>query len=163
VHDVRCLREELYFEGGGVTRCAASFQTCSKLRYVHFEGCVQLGDDVVLAIARSCPLLRVVGFLKFALTDDAVVKLAESCPGLQEVDFRDTAVGDTGLTALATRCSGLQSLNLQRCPNISLHGVRALAERCSNLTSLYLPEQFSEQPLLKLEASGARVLVVRTG
>jgi hypothetical protein len=74
------------------------------------------------------------------------VKLAEGCPGLQEVDFRDTAVGDTGLIALAAHCSGLQSLNLQRCPNISLHGVRALAERCSNLISLYLPKQFSEQP-----------------
>jgi hypothetical protein len=47
------------------------FKPGSKLRYVHFEGCVQLGDDVVLAIAQCCTLLRVVGFLKFALTDHA--------------------------------------------------------------------------------------------
>jgi hypothetical protein len=90
-------------------------------------------------------------------------RMAVSCPGLQEVDLRDTAVGDMGLRALATHCSGLQSLNLQRCPNISLHGVRALAERCSNLTSLYLPKQFSDQPLPNLKAPGARVLVVKTG
>jgi hypothetical protein len=161
------LIEELCFEGGGDTPTSAGvlqvFKPGSTLRCVHFEGCPQLGDEVVLVIAQSCPLLRVVGFLKFALTDHAVAKLAESCPGLQEVDLRDTAVGDEGLTSLATHCSGLQSVNLQRCPNISLHGVRALAERCSNLTSLYLPKQFSDQPLPKLKAPGARVLVVRTG
>jgi hypothetical protein len=137
------------------------FKPGSRLREVWFESYPLLGDEVLLAMAKHCPLLRVVVCNKFALTDDTVVQLAEGCPDLVKVDLTGTKVGDIGVTALATCCRGLQVLCLFLCPLVTLEGVRALAENSHHLTALTLPPAFEFKPLPALKAAGAEILFSR--
>jgi hypothetical protein len=131
----------------------------NRLRRVRLSGCTELGDEVILAFAEHCPLLRVMVCAELGLSDDAVVQLAQGCPELMLVDLKGTSVGDAGVTALATHCSGLRYLNLTACSNVTMHGVRALSEHCRNLTTLFLPSHLQTESLPGLKAPGAKVVV----
>jgi hypothetical protein len=122
--------------------CVLVSGLASSLRCVDLDTCPLLSDDVVLAIAKHCPLLE-----KFECTMDvsnaAVVKLAKGCPVLHHVYLYGTNVGDTGVTALATHCTQLQQLYLYCCPKVTMKGVRVVARQCQLLTQLGLPTHFS--------------------
>jgi hypothetical protein len=131
----------------------------SNLRSVRFDGCPQLSDDAVLAIAEHCPLLERVAFTA-SVSDAAVVKLAESCAELRYVYLNKTQVGDAGLTALATHLVRLEQLYLYDSPHVTMRGVRALAKHCRRLTHLGLPRQLSGKRKLVEKLVGKTLGVV---
>jgi hypothetical protein len=157
------LLEELgvVSEGNGATSAGIMqlLKPGNRLRRIRLSGCTELGDEVILAFAEHCPLLRVMVCADLALTDDAVIQLAQGCPELLLVDLKGTSVADTGITALATHCSGLQYLNLTACSHVTMDGVRALSEHCRNLTTLFLPSHFQTESLPALKAPSAKVVV----
>jgi hypothetical protein len=111
----------------------------NKLRAVDFNGCRQLDDRVMLAMARHCPLLQDCFCGGAAVSDSSIVKLAEGCLQLRKVSLYGTGLGDNGVTALATHCTKLHSLYIPDCPNLTLEGVRAITGYAINLTILVLP------------------------
>jgi hypothetical protein len=111
----------------------------NKLRAVDFNGCRQLDDRVVLAMAQHCPLLQDCFCGGAAVSDSSIVKLAEGCLQLRKVSLYGTGLGDNGVTALATHCTKLHSLYIPDCPNLTLEGVRAIAGLAVNLAILVLP------------------------
>jgi hypothetical protein len=147
--------------GNGVTSAGIMqlLKPGNRLRRVRLSGCTELSDEVILAFAEHCPLVRVLVCPELGLSDDAVVQLAQGCPELLLVDLKGTSVGDAGVTALATHCTGLRYLNLTACSNVTTLGVRALSEHCRHLTTLFLPSHFQTESLPALKAPSAKVVV----
>jgi hypothetical protein len=125
------------------------------LRELHFGGCKQLGDAVIIATAQHCPLLCRVS-LPQGVTDAAVVKLAEGCPQLTHLHARYAVATDAGLTALAIHCPQLLEVCLMGCSGLTAEGVRALVNSCTHLKTITLPTRFADQ-LRKLQTKSLRV------
>jgi hypothetical protein len=97
------------------------------LRRLDLLGCVQLGDEVVLAVAQYCPLLE--AFSSPPNVGDVLAELAEGCPRLASVGLVMVNITDAVLIALATHCKELSSVNVTGCTKITMLGIRALAEQ----------------------------------
>jgi hypothetical protein len=115
-----------------VVGCGATLKSAT------LSGCVQLGDEVVMAIADHCPLLEVL-HCPAGVTDAVVVKLAEGCPLLLEICLSHATLSDHSVVTLATHCPRLNNVRFGPRSDITMDAVRALAESCPNLSRLQLP------------------------
>jgi hypothetical protein len=116
----------------------------AKLRVLRFEGCRQLGDAVIFAMAQHCPLLCRVS-LPQGMSDADVARSAEGGPLPTHTDLRCDLVTDAGLTALATHCPKLIEVCLLGYHGITAEAVRALVKSCTHLTIITLPTHLADQ------------------
>ena len=90
-------------------------QNCRQIRILHFL-CSDVSEDVLLAIAHHCPLLKIL--------------MISECE----------AVNDKVLTAIANGYRHLEDLNIGKCLQVSDVGVIEVAENCTALESLWLSD-----------------------
>ena len=84
------------------------------LTELNFRWCELITDATILAIAESCPLLKIVD-LAFSdrITDASVAVLARSCPQLESLNLSCCALlTDVSVTAFARNCPQLESVIL---------------------------------------------------
>jgi hypothetical protein len=118
----------------------------------------QAGGEIVLAIARHCPLLETCGIRCFhSLTDAAIVELAQGCPLLSALTLLEVGVTDVGIAALAKQCDRLEFLQIRSCERVTTDVVCVLAEYCKKLKRLMLCRGFTGQDFSKLVNAGTTV------
>jgi hypothetical protein len=142
-----------YCKAATVAGVVKLFRPGNRLRSVKFQHCTHFTDEVVVAVAQHCPLLKEFKCSGSQITNDSVIKLATRCGKLTWLDITGTCVGDEGVLALAKHCGRLQNLYLGYCPFVTCSGVSAVAERCTNLAHITLPSSFIEgQPIAQFKA-----------
>lgn len=105
---------------------------------VNVNGCSNLTDESIKAIASLCPSLVQLNVGRCTqLTDVSIVAIAAGCPSLQEL----TAWGcenltDESIKAIAVGCPSLVTLNVHACENLTDASIKAIAAGCPSLTSL---------------------------
>jgi hypothetical protein len=127
-----------------ITGCGAT------LKSVTLSGCVQLGDEVVMAITDHCPRLEVL-HCPAGVTDAALVKLAEGCPLLVEICLNHANISDPSVVTLASHCPRLNNVRFGPRSDITMDAVRALAESCPSLVHLQLPYRLRHHVLTELK------------
>ncbi|CAI0466490.1 unnamed protein product [Linum tenue] len=122
-------------------------------------------NDGVLAVAKGCPLLKVLKLQCINVTDDALIAVGKYCSSLEALAlysfqrFTDRglcAIGagskklknltlsdcyflsDQGLGSIATGCKELTHLEVNGCHNIGSVGLEAIGRSCTRLTELAL-------------------------
>ncbi|KNC55706.1 uncharacterized protein AMSG_12420 [Thecamonas trahens ATCC 50062] len=115
-------------------------EMCPNLTSLDLNGCFNITDAAVVALAGGCPNLTSLRLYNCSnITDAAVVALAGGCPNLTSLGLRNCSnITDAAVVALTGGCPNLTSLYLNNCSNITDAAVVALAGGCPNLTSLDL-------------------------
>jgi hypothetical protein len=116
------------------------------------------GNEMILAIARHCPLLETCGINCFhSLTDAAIVELAQGCPLLSALTLMEVGVTDVAIAALAKQCDRLEFLQIRSCERVTTDVVCVQAEYCKKLKRLTLCRSFTGQDFSKLVNAGTTV------
>eukprot|EP00897_Mesotaenium_endlicherianum_P009978 jgi/Mesen1/9008/ME000563S08325 len=105
------------------------------------SGCLGVTETGVIAIADSCPDLRLLNLCgcEQAGTDKALQAIAKGCPRLQSLNLGwCERLTDAGVSALAAGCAGLRVLDLCGCLLITDGSIVQLAEKCRGLQALGL-------------------------
>ncbi|KAI3724934.1 hypothetical protein L1987_64702 [Smallanthus sonchifolius] len=102
-----------------------------------------------LAIARSCPSLKVLSLWNVPLIGDGtLVEISKECHLLESLDLSQCSlITNTGLASIAENCPNLCSLTIESCKNIENEGLQAAARSCPNLQSISI----KDCPLIKDE------------
>lgn len=139
----------------------ALVEGCPALREVGLEGCLRLGDDSVLELARAARLedvnLRYCEFLSFA----SLGPLAESCPRLRHLNLTAVKRATNGvLEALARGTRGLRSLQLNQAGWLDDAAVAGLAALPLEELSLERCRQLTDEAVLPLAAAAVPLRAV---
>ncbi|KNC55804.1 uncharacterized protein AMSG_12426 [Thecamonas trahens ATCC 50062] len=115
-------------------------EMCPNLTSLGLNGCSNITDAAVVALAGGCPNLTTLNLYNCSnITDAAVVALAGGCPNLTFLGLENCSnITDAAVVALAGGCPNLTTLNLSSCSNITDAAVVAVADGCPKLTSLIL-------------------------
>jgi hypothetical protein len=128
--------------GAEVARVMAVVTRNPLLQELRMSGNSWLSDDVLEAIAASCPLLRELYARSSAastLTDAAVVALVQGCPKLSVMEgLSGPALTDASVMALAEHCSDLYIVNLLHSPQVTETALTALVQKCPGLEVLHV-------------------------
>lgn len=117
-----------------------------------------LDDADVEALARSCPLLRILDLSYCAITDKSMCSLGRHCRGLQELRADYTMVTDQGLVAIAVSCSGLTMLSLKN-SGLTDAALELVATRLPKLSRLTVAGHRTHAPSNGLSQAGLAALL----
>jgi hypothetical protein len=126
--------------GAEVARVMAVVTRNPLLQELRLSGNSWLSDDVLKAIAASCPQLRELyarSSSPSTLTDAAVVALALGCPKLSVMEgLSGPALTDISVIALAQHCPNLSIVNLVHSPQVTEAALTMLVQKCRGLEVL---------------------------
>jgi hypothetical protein len=111
------------------------------LETISVPGKKWLRDDVMAAVAASCPLLHVLRAQTgpTALTDAGLVALAQGCRKLTAAcELSGPELTDLSVLALAEHCPDLTIVNLVHSPQVTEAALTVLVQSCRKLRSLQL-------------------------
>jgi hypothetical protein len=111
------------------------------LRVLSFEGLVQISDDSLGHIAKTCKRLSVINVNKCPnITYESLALLCQNNTQLTTFHASGTHINDEGLTRIASCMSpqAMTSIDISFCSDVSDYGVIALAEQCVALRNLNL-------------------------
>jgi hypothetical protein len=111
------------------------------LETISVPGKKWLRDDVMTAVAASCPLLHELRAQTgpTALTDAGLVALAQGCRKLTAAcELSGTELTDVSVLALAEYCPDLTIVNLVHSPQVTEAALTVLVQSCRKLRSLQL-------------------------
>lgn len=100
-------------------------RNCPNLTNVNFAGDTKITDDTLAALAENCHGLTHINFGGhllgcYRITDGAVINLAKKCPHLISVNFvRCHQLTDAAIVALTTNCRNLRNFYISGCDRIS--------------------------------------------
>ncbi|KAK1418487.1 hypothetical protein QVD17_27632 [Tagetes erecta] len=100
-----------------------------------------------LAIARSCPSLKVLSLWNVPLIgDESLLEISKECHLLESLDLSHCPlITNKGLASIAENCPNLCSLTIESCKNIGNESLQAVARSCLNLQSISI----KDCPLIK--------------
>ena len=113
-------------------------QGCSELNTLILNGCDHITAAAVLAIAQLCPRLIQLDLVcgdGSHLDDDVVEAIARGCPEIRVLSLVGDGVGDDSAKSIATRCPEITNLELRGC-SVGIEGLAALGEDCKQLATL---------------------------
>ncbi|KAJ0092895.1 hypothetical protein Patl1_25504 [Pistacia atlantica] len=94
-------------------------------------------DKGVLAVARGCPLLKVLKLQCVNVTDEALIAVGTHCLSLELLELNTfRRFTDKSLCAIGNGCKRLKNLSLSDCPFLTDLGLEAIAAGCKELTNL---------------------------
>ncbi|CAM8902992.1 unnamed protein product [Rhodiola kirilowii] len=97
--------------------------------FIHNEG--------VLAVARGCPLLKVLKLQCVNVTDEALQSVGSSCQSLEQLAlYSFQRFTDKSLRAIGNGCKRLKDLTLSDCFFLSDKGLESVAAGCTELTHI---------------------------
>lgn len=109
------------------------------LKVLYMRRCPGVSDDVIEAIAKSCPNLTEldVGGCH-AITDAAPLALTRTLKCLTSLNLSGTQVGDEGLLQLVQGNCGksLTELNINHCMRVTDFSIQCIAQNCRNMSIL---------------------------
>jgi len=114
------------------------------LRHLEMVACSWIGEIVLMAIAKGCPLIQNLNLERCAkLNDIGISIIARRCSELRtlilgQVSGNPVFITDVSVKILSEFCKKLQILDLTAC-NISLNCISLFAESFPNLHTLILP------------------------
>jgi len=114
---------------------------CPDLVVLHMQGCYQVTDRVLDALALYCHRLEdldVTGCTK--ISDVGLRHLTKQCFHLKSLSLWDCNISDLGLEWVALGCRELKSLNIAKCRYVTDHGVEYIARYCHDLEYLNMAE-----------------------
>ena len=116
--------------------------TCSNLTRIDLSHNIDIDDDCLHALSKSCKRLRVVNLTQCeTISDRGVVWLVRACLELSNLNLEGcTLVSDLALLAMSETKfhPGLRRLNFTGLDRITETGVTWLAQTCSTLLSMNL-------------------------
>ncbi|CAN0300864.1 unnamed protein product [Lampetra fluviatilis] len=140
LHELRHLN--LYRTGVDEEVLSDIIGACPQLQTLNIGSCVQVesGDDVLVALARSCPRLEALDAWRLhGVTHVGLVELVVSCTHLQELDLGwcSGLQSGTGVFQLLARSlPALRRLYLTANRTVGDHDLAALARHCPRLQQL---------------------------
>ncbi|CAI0466491.1 unnamed protein product [Linum tenue] len=94
-------------------------------------------NDGVLAVAKGCPLLKVLKLQCINVTDDALIAVGKYCSSLEALAlYSFQRFTDRGLCAIGAGSKKLKNLTLSDCYFLSDQGLGSIATGCKELTHL---------------------------
>ena len=100
--------------------------------------CLSAGDvedPALLALGQYCPLLRSLSFHGSGITDAAVAALVRGCPQLEVVELPYARITDASASALAQGCPNLKTLDFLR-TGVTAAGVLTLAKHAKQMLTI---------------------------
>ncbi len=109
------------------------------LESLDVDGCPDVSDTGIIAVAKASPRLRFVDLQGTKVTDASLRALAK-CPELTQLFVQGCAVSDVGLAAVAEGPAGrsLRSIRLWGCSMVSESGVSWLVQSCPAIENIDL-------------------------
>lgn len=106
---------------------------------------VEITDSGIIAIARGCPVLKMINIAYCKdITDHSLISLSK-CSRLKTLESRGCSlITSLGLTAVAVGCKELTKLDIKKCPNIDDAGMLPLAHFSQNLQQVCYSVLLSE-------------------
>nr|XP_023922352.1 F-box/LRR-repeat protein 4 isoform X3 [Quercus suber] len=96
-----------------------------------------VSDKGMLAVAKGCPLLKVLKIQCVNVTDEALAVVGTCCLSLEFLALYSLQkFTDKGLRAIGSGCKKLKNLTLSDCYFLSDKGLEAIATGCKELTHL---------------------------
>eukprot|EP00899_Mesostigma_viride_P012544 jgi/Mesvir1/21290/Mv21683-RA.1 len=140
--DYRCEKQQRIrhrlVRPGMATQSFSTLAHCTGLRSLNLAGCVDVGDDLLTALAASCRELESLDVSYCRVTDAGITEIALHCPGLKKLSARALKhVTDTSIEQVALCCGQLKWLDVAT-TNVTDAGVSAIAQRCPHLCHLAL-------------------------
>jgi len=103
---------------------------CSGLEQLAASKAIRVTDRGVIAIARACPRLLVLGISQCKITDAALKEVAQNCKALEQLDVKGCAeVTDDGLISVGSLCPMLQRLAVTWCKKVTNLGLETVQAR----------------------------------
>lgn len=112
---------------------------CVGLEILHLVKTPECSDEGVVAVAKSCKLLRKVhidGWKTNRIGDDGLRAIAENCSYLKELVIIGLNPTATSLSAIASNCQQLERLALCGSETIADPEVSCIAKKCVSLKKL---------------------------
>jgi len=133
--NIRCLTLQgcRHVNDAGLESLAA----CRCLEKLDIGLCMQVTDAGIIAVARSCTVLRHFSFRNLSkVTDASFEALGSFCDSLEFLDAAFVKVSDKGVAKVAMGCNRLQEVDLTGCMDIGNDSMRALGDHCPNLRAV---------------------------
>ncbi|VFQ69204.1 unnamed protein product [Cuscuta campestris] len=112
---------------------------CLDLEILHLVKTPECSDEGVVAVAKSCKLLRKVhidGWKTNRIGDEGLLAIAENCSYLKELVLIGLNPTSTSLSAIASNCRQLERLALCGSETIADPEVSCIAKKCVSLKKL---------------------------
>lgn len=115
---------------------AAAVALCTCLTSIDLSWSENLGDPVLTALGRHCPLLRSLRLDSTGVSDAGLEALAPGCPLLEEIHVVDCQLWGFGLQALAQHCPRLRIVVAPHPNDTPSEVLLLLARHCPLLETL---------------------------
>ena len=125
------------------------------------NGCVNVGDDSVVALSENCPHLQSLSLFSLTITDRAVKSVSKGCKNLvslsisgcklvtdegaitiaalerlQSLYLNAASITDKSVINIATKCRLIRALSLNDCVDITDRSIIVLSKYCNQVQSL---------------------------
>jgi F-box/leucine-rich repeat protein 2/20 len=136
-------------------------QRLKHLAILSLNGCNNVGDESIIALAEHCPRIQSLSLFSLRITDTVLTRVTSKCPNLialsvsgcvgitdagattiggcrslQSLYLNAAKITDETLVQIALKCTRLRALSVNDCFELSDRGVMALADHCRSLQSL---------------------------
>ena len=138
-------------------------QQLKNLRMLSLNGCGNIRDPSIVAIAKNCPELESISMFSLDITDASVVSIAQYCPKLKSLSIsgcskvtdegaskisklnlltslylNGASITDQSIMHITRRCHNIRALSLNECTQLTDQTAYLLAKYCRGVQSLSL-------------------------